>query len=129
MISTYILALGITGVSVNDNLASIQVQRPGTIKSVRFAVTHDSVTDNASIHVEVSKSPVTSSNATSFNTSVIAMAASRSNFVTSGLSTGGINHQVMVNKPVGLGEILYINVAGTGTNAVSGSVLVDVEDK
>ena len=74
----------------------------------------DSITDNSDVTLEFSKLP-TSQIATNGAQDPYLEVRVKSNFVTSGLTTYGVNQTFPVDVECRQGEILYVHAAVTGT--------------
>lgn len=117
-----------TGSATANAAASVQMLRSGRIKSVRFAVSWDSVTDNAILFGEVA---LNNAGLTQQNdaTGVIAGFSANNNLLTSGMTMGAINIQHLLDCPITLGQFVYLNfLVPTGTLTHFTRAWVDVQD-
>jgi len=106
-----------TTAATSNALAQIQVLAGARIKSVRWRIGVDAITDGGMFYVELSTQGV--GQPTINNPSgIISCMRVCANFVTSGLDLSGLCQQDLIDCPVGLGQILYLNTyvpAGTIT--------------
>lgn len=106
-----------TGSSTANAVASITIPSRSKLVLVQWAVKFDSVTDNATAVLELSKSSATEV-AVNGAQQCISELCYASNFVTSGLVNGGLNLCHPVDVQFDQGQILYLHaglVAGTLT--------------
>lgn len=110
------LQLYATGSATATSVAQVTMPTQGRILGIQVDFAIDSITDNAMVRLELSKVP-TNQIATNGALDPFLELNLAGNFVTSGLSTSGINQFFPVEIPVRQGEIVYIHatVAGTAT--------------
>lgn len=110
-----------------NNIASIQLVRSGKIKGIQAAAYVDSNTDNAQLIVEASLVPV---NQIAVNDTQGQLCELRwaGNFVTSGLSSEGINEFLPMDVPVQAGEKVYLNAQVGGTVSAGVTLFIHVQD-
>lgn len=99
----------------NNALAQIQILATCRIKSVRWRVASDTITDGAIHYAEISTQAV--NQATVNNPAgIISCVRVAGNFVTSGLDISCFAFQDLVDCPLTIGQIVYLNTflaAGT----------------
>lgn len=96
--------------------ASVVIPSKTRIRGVQFSINVDSVTDNTGVTIEISRASAREIAVNGAQQS-IAEASFFGNFVTSGLSLGGVNFFAPCDVPVIQGQIIYLHatVAGTAT--------------
>lgn len=103
-----------TGSATANAVAQIVIPSATTLKLCQVALMVDSVTDNASVRIDISKVPTTqvASNGAqdSFLQTVVL-----GNFVTSGLSQWGLNKTFPLSVQCRQGEIIYLHATVAGT--------------
>lgn len=101
-------------------------QRPGVLRGIQFHIGFDSVTDGASVRIQVSRSAqadIPASGGAISNS--LGEFHQYGNFVTSGLSQTAGNLLVDCNDRILLGESLYVNAVIAGTvNAIYTIILL-----
>jgi hypothetical protein len=111
---------------------SMVFQRPCRIKQVEWAVAVNSITDNGSAFIQLSRASVyeggTSAAGSQITAQTISQYAAYANFVTSGLATNQGNQVVPCNDSMSAGEKLYINAAVGGTIQCLTEILITVEE-
>lgn len=120
-----IYRLYLTGNSSTNNAANVQILQNTRIKSVRWNIAFDSITDGAHAYLEASLQG--SAQAASNNTvGVFSAIRAYSNFVTSGLAVWSGFKQDMLDCPARQGDLIYINtVLVSGTIAWIGDIFLD----
>jgi len=103
-----------TGSATGNAVASITNPTRGTLVGVQAAIKFDSITDGASVNLELSKAAA-SRIAINGNQDSIAEFAWFGNFVTSGLSQGGVNLFVPVSFAIEQGAFIYLHASVSGT--------------
>lgn len=103
-----------TGSATANAVAQITVPSATNIKAIQIALDVDSITDNADVTLEFSKVP-TSQIAVNGAQDPFLEVRVKSNFVTSGLSTFGVNQTFPCDVQCRQGEIIYVHAAVTGT--------------
>lgn len=108
------LQLYATGSATGTSVAQVTIPVATTIRGIHVALMIDSITDNARVQLELSKVP---SNQAAVNGAFDPFLEidQISNFVTSGLSTSGVNQFFPLGVPCRAGEIIYIHATVTGT--------------
>jgi len=115
--------------STSAAIDSFAVARPGTIRQISFHMHFNSITDGASVQMQVSKSAVADfSVGAGTLTPALAEFYQYGNFVTSGLDQVAGNFVVDCNDKVNVGDVLYLNVVIAGTVAILTDVLLVVEE-
>lgn len=111
---------------------SMVFQRKGKIVAVIWSVLFNSITDNASVQLSISRQAVSeigaAASGSALTSNYLATFAMQSNFVTSGLAQPGGNLVVPCNDTVQLGDTLYLGATVTGTVAAAVDVLIVVEE-
>lgn len=122
---TYKLYGSITATTAN--LCSVLLAKGGRIKSARWAMTINCVTDNSGIDCELStaSAPQIANNDTLNEIDEI---RSFVNFTTSGYGLCAINHQTLLDYPVAAGERLYIHALLTSSAVGAVTCFVDVDE-
>lgn len=108
------LQLYATGSATANAVAQITIPSATRIKAIQIAMDVDSVTDNSDVTLEFSKVP-TSQIATNGAQDPFLEVRVKSNFVTSGLTTYGVNQTFPVDVECRQGEIIYVHAAVSGT--------------
>lgn len=105
-----------TGSATGTSVAQITIPAAGHIKSVISSLCLDSVTDNASVRLELSKVPANQIGTNGALDPFLEIGV-QGNFVTSGLSQPVCNNQFAVDIQCRQGEIIYLHatVGGTAT--------------
>jgi len=104
-------------------------QRPGTLKQIQFYVGFNSITDNAELRVQLSRSAVDDTGASGGAvTQAIGGFWQAGNFVTSGLSQPDGNHVIDCNDKITIGESFYLNLTIIGTVTVNMDVVLVIEE-
>lgn len=111
--------------SSGNNVANVTIVRSGRIRSLRWAVCMDTVTDNHNVIAEISTQSVSQAGTNDTLGSIDEIRQWHNN-AAAGSSTSGINVQRMVDYPVAAGERLYLNTTFTGT--VYLTCFIDVAD-
>jgi hypothetical protein len=108
------LQLYATGSATGNAIASVVIPSATRIKQIQIAFDVDSITDNADVTLEFSKVPTTQI-ATNGAQDPFLEVRLKSNFVTSGLTTTGVNQSFPVDVECRQGELIYVHAAVTGT--------------
>lgn len=104
-------------------------QRPGTLKQIQFNVGFNSITDNAELRCQISRSAVDDTGATGGAvTQALGGFWQAGNFVTSGLSQPNGNLIIDCNDKITIGESFYLNLTIIGTVSVSMDVVLVIEE-
>lgn len=110
-------------------LDTFTAQRPGRLKRVEIHTLFNSITDNADVRVQVSRSAVadfgTSGGAV---TQTVAQLSQQGNFVTSGLAQPVGSFATECDDPIAVGEALYINALVTGTVAAATDIILVMQE-
>jgi len=113
-------------VSAVDTFTS---QRPGTLKQIQFYVAFNSITDNAELRVQLSRSAVDDTGASGGAvTQSIGGFWQQGNFVTSGLAQPVGVHVIDCNDKITIGESFYLNLTIIGTVSATMDVVLVVEE-
>jgi hypothetical protein len=110
-----------------SNITSTQILRNGIIKRIRWALSVDSVTDNAELAMELSVNPVSQVGLATIQGAFDEIRWA-GNFATSGLAQGGVNATRDLDFPVGAGEFMYLNAYVAGTLVGHATIFVDVQE-
>jgi len=108
------LQLYATGAATATSVAQVVIPSAATIRAVQVSLLIDSITDGASVRVELSKVP-TNQIATNGAVDAFLEVGSYGNFVTSGLAQGGQCLTVPVSVTCRQGEVVYVHVTVAGT--------------
>lgn len=113
-----------TGSATADAVSTITVPSASRILAVQWTINFDSITDNGIATVEFSAAPKTEIASASAQ-QCISEIRFQSNFVTSGLSVGGLNLWVPIPMvPCSQGQLLYMHVVISGTVTYTGGAVV-----
>jgi len=100
------------------NAVNRQIISPGVLYAVAWSVQFNSIVDNDSLLAELSFSSTSQVN-TDNAQGVISACSAWTNFLTSGLSQGGINFaQSGLYFPVFAGQLLYLNLVNAAAAVV-----------
>lgn len=102
----------LTGTTVQDNVASLDIQEDGVMDGVLMAMTADLDADGEVMSMEVSFSS-TSGFATNDTRASIAGCAIQNGLLTSGAINGAVNIYVPIGMTVSGGERVYLHTSGT----------------
>lgn len=96
--------------------AATQVVIPGKtrIKGVQMALMVNSITDNAAVQIEISRTSAREIGVNGAQQAIVEVAL-WNNFVTSGMTQFGINQFFPCDIPVIQGQIIYLHAVVTGT--------------
>jgi hypothetical protein len=110
------LQLYATGSATATSVAQVTIPSATTIKGVYVSLLLDSITDNGSVRLELTKVP-TNQIAVNGALDPFLEIGAYSNFATSGLSQGGQNFFFPLDVQCRQGEVIYVHatVAGTAT--------------
>lgn len=108
------LQLYATGSATATSVAQVTIPSSTTIKGVYVDFLLDCITDNGAVRIEFSKVP-TNQIAVNGALDPFLEIGLYSNFVTSGLSTSGLNQFFPLDVACRQGEIVYIHVTVAGT--------------
>lgn len=103
-----------TGLATGNAVAQVTIPSKGRIVGVQFAASIDSVTDGASLNIEVSRASAREI-AVNGAQQCVAEINVYGNFVTSGLAQGGVNQFFPVDVDVDQGQIIYLHAVVAGT--------------
>jgi hypothetical protein len=112
-----------TGSASGNSLAQITLPSKGRIVGVQWAVWYDSITDNAGLVLEISRSASSEIGVNSAQQCVSELAF-RQNFVTSGLAPGLANAFFPVDVPMDQGQILYMHGLVVGVITFTGGAVI-----
>ena len=108
------LQLYATGAATATSVAQVTIPAAATLKGVYINFALDCVTDNGQVRAELSKVP-TNQIGTNGALDPFLEVGVFSNFVTSGLATGGVNAFMPLDVQCRQGEIVYLHVTVSGT--------------
>jgi hypothetical protein len=103
-----------TGSATGNNIANVIIPSASTIRGVQVCISADSITDNAQLDLELSRSSATEI-AVNGAQQCIVQATVRNNFVTSGLTAFGVVTFLPCSVPVVQGQIIYLHAVIVGT--------------
>lgn len=115
-----------TGSATGNNIAQIIIPSAGRLRGIQCAISADSITDNAQLSLEVSRSSATEI-AINGSQQCVAQIEARQNFVTSGLAPIGINAFFPLDIPVVQGQIIYLHAVIVGTITYYATFLIQYE--
>ena len=112
-----------TGSASGNNQANVLVPSKGTLIGVQWAVDYDSITDGASVTLELSRA---STNEVAINEAQQSISEVRwfSNFVTSGLAQFSVNLFVPTSVPFMQGQLIYLHSIVGGTVVFRGGAIL-----
>jgi hypothetical protein len=117
------LQLYATGAATATSVANVVIPSAGRISAIQVQLIIDSITDGALVRIELSKVP---NNQIAVNGALdpFLELGVAGNFVTSGLSQGGVNMTYPLDVQCRQGEIIYLHatVAGTVTYYFNGII-------
>jgi hypothetical protein len=116
-----------TGTASTNNAASIQIVKAGRIKGIRFSPQVDSVVDGSALYAEISLQAAAQAT-TNNSQGVLATMRTVYTQATSGATLSSLSTQFLLDCPVGLGEMVYLNTVIAGTLTHSLDVFVDVQE-
>jgi hypothetical protein len=102
------------GSATANGVATVIIPTKTILRGVQWAVQVDCITDSASVDLELSRASAREI-AVNGAQQAISEIVAFSNFVTSGLSTGGLNAFFPVSIPLDQGQIVYLHVLIAGT--------------
>lgn len=114
------------GSATANAVASVQIPSKTRIRQVQYALVFDSITDNATLNVEVSRSSAREI-ATNGAQQCICEIATTSNFVTSGLAQQSINGFVPCSIDVVQGQLIYLHAVVGGTVSYTAAFILHYE--
>jgi len=112
-----------TGSATGNAVAQVIIPKAARIRQIVWAVSVDSVTDNGTLALEISKASATEI-AVNQAQQCIAEVRATSNFVTSGLAHTGINVVTPVDIQTVQGQIIYLHAVVGGTLTYPGGAVL-----
>lgn len=103
-----------TGSATANNVANITIPNRTILKGVQVSVIFASITNGASLRLEVSRASATEIAINGSQQCVLEVGL-YGNFVTSGLAQYGINEFFPLRVPVSQGQIVYLHAVVAGT--------------
>lgn len=119
-----IYTLYAAGSATANAAASVQILQNTRIKSVRWAVNINSITDDGVFYGELSLLNA-SQQTQNESMGIVSVVRGQTNFLTSGIFWGGIKCQDFVDCPLQLQQILYFNTVISGTLTYQLTIQVD----
>ena len=103
-----------TGSATGNNVANLTIPSSTRLKGLQYAISIDSITDNAQIDLELSKSSATEI-AVNGSQQCVGQVSLRNNLLTSGMGLYGHNQFVPVDVQFVQGQIIYLHAVVVGT--------------